>query len=734
MTDLFGAGPTAGGRHDHRVSVLVTVAVEAPYTYASDRPLAPGTIVSVPLGPREVLGVVWDDPPDLTIGGNRIKPLSRIYDAPPISDDLRRFVDWVAAWTLGSRGMVLRMVLRVAEALEPEPPIKAVRFTGKEPERRTEARTRVLELVRNGLAWSKSGLAAAAGVSPSVVDGLVKQTCLEEVLIPPDTAYAEPDPEARPPKLSDLQAHAVESLSAAVKAEAFSVLLLDGVTGSGKTEVFLEAVAETLRLGRQVLILMPEISLTNMVIDRIERRFAARPAEWHSAVPPRQRVRVWRGVAEGRVPIVVGARSALFLPFANLGLIIIDEEHDPAYKQEDRVSYHARDMSIVRGQQGKFPVILSSATPSIESRVNADQGRYRRLHLPTRVSGAELPDVTVIDMRRDGPPAGQWISPILAGAAEKVLGEDRQVLFFLNRRGYAPLTLCRTCGHRFICPNCSAWLVDHRLRGRLECHHCGHTEKRPDACPACGSVDTLVACGPGVERIAEEVRGRFPDKRVMILSSDLPGGTERLRRELAVIGEGRVDIVIGTQLVAKGHTFPLLDLVGVIDADLGLSNGDPRAAERTFQLLTQVTGRAGRVDGTGRGMLQSYAPGHPVLRALVSGDREAFYREEIAARRNAHLPPFGRLAAVIVSGADKAETEAHARAFARAAPASPDIQILGPAEAALAVLRGRFRFRLLVRCARGIDLQAYLRAWIAASPRTRGSVRRMVDVDPQSFL
>ncbi len=733
VTDLFGT-PEPRRPRAHRVSVLVPVAVEAPYTYASDRPLKPGTIVAVPLGTREVLGCVWDDPPDLSIGGNRIREISRIFDAPPLSDDLRRFVDWVAAWTLGSRGMVLRMVLRVPDALVPEAPIKAVRFTGQEPERRTDARARVLEMVRDGMAWSKAGLATAVGVSPSVIDGLMKQGTLEEVLLPPDTAYAVPDPEARPPKLSDAQAHAAESLQAAVTAERFSVSLLDGVTGSGKTEVFLEAVAENLRLGRQSLILMPEISLTNMVIDRIERRFAARPAEWHSAIPPRQRVRVWRGVAEGRVPIVVGARSSLFLPFADLGLVIIDEEHDPAYKQEDRVSYHARDMSIVRGREGNFPVILSSATPSIESRVNADQGRYRRLHLPDRISGAVMPDVTAIDMRHDGPPSGQWISPILAEAARRVLDENRQVLFFLNRRGYAPLTLCRTCGHRFTCPNCSAWLVDHRLRGRLECHHCGHTQPRPDACPECGSVDTLVACGPGVERIAEEVRGLFPERRVMILSSDLPGGTDRLRRELSAIGEGQADIVIGTQLVAKGHTFPLLDLVGVIDADLGLANGDPRAAERTFQLLTQVTGRAGRVGGTGRGMLQSYAPGHPVIRALVSGDREAFYREEIAVRRNAQLPPFGRMAAVIVSGPDKAEAEAHARAFARAAPRSPEVQVLGPAEAALAVLRGRYRFRLLARSARGVDLQAYLRDWIEAAPQPRGGVRRMVDVDPQSFL
>ncbi|MDQ0313877.1 primosomal protein N' [Amorphus orientalis] len=734
MTDLFGTAPRASGRRDHRVSVLVPVAVDAPYTYASDRALAPGTVVAVPLGTREVLGCVWDDPPDETIGHNRIREVSRIFDCPPIADDLRRFVDWVAAWTLGTRGMILRMVLRVPDALEPEPPIKAVRATGTAPERRTDARARVLEMMSDGMAWSKSGLATAAGVSPSVVDGLVAQGCLEAVLIPPSTAYAVPDPEARPPKLFDAQRHAADSLVTAVAADRFSVSLLDGVTGSGKTEVFLEAVAETVRRGRQSLILMPEISLTNVVIDRIERRFAARPAEWHSAVPPRQRARVWRGVAEGRVPIVVGARSALFLPFADLGLVIVDEEHDPAYKQEDRVSYHARDMAIVRGREGGFPVILSSATPSIESRVNADQGRYRRLHLPTRIAGSEMPEVTAIDMRRDGPEQGQWISPRLASAAERVLADGRQVLFFLNRRGYAPLTLCRTCGHRFVCPNCSTWLVDHRLRGRLECHHCGHSEKRPEACPECGDLDSLVACGPGVERIAEEVRARHPDSRILVLSSDLPGGSDRLRRELQLVADGGVDIIVGTQLVAKGHTFPNLALVGVVDADLGLANGDPRAAERTFQLLTQVTGRAGRTGGTGEGMLQTYAPEHPVIKALVSGDREAFYREEVAARRNAGLPPFGRLAAIVVSGPDKHEAESYARALARAAPRSDAVEVLGPAEAALAVLRGRYRFRLLARAPRSVDLQAYLRDWLAAGPRPRGALKCMVDVDPQSFL
>lgn len=722
---------------DMVVSVLVPVAVPEAYTYRvpTGASVVPGTIVKVPLGPREVLGAVWDGPADPAIAPKKLKAISRIYDhAGPLDETLRRFVDWVAYWTLAPPGMVLRMVLRSEEALEPEAPITGVRsVAGKEPDRRTPARARVLETLIDGMAWTKSGLAHAAGVSPSVIDGLVRQEVLETVQMPAAPPPPKPQLDYATVTLTAAQRTAADGIIAAFGKGA-SVSLIDGVTGSGKTEVYFEAIAEALRRNRQALVLLPEIALTEQFLRRFENRFGVYPAEWHSDVSPKKRARVWRGVADGSMRVVIGARSALFLPFMDLGLIVVDEEHDGAFKQDDRVAYNARDMAVVRGHLGKFPVVLASATPSIESRVNADQGRYTRYVLPDRASGAALPDLHAIDMRHDGPERGRWIAPALVAALRDTLSHGGQALLFLNRRGYAPLTLCRTCGHRFQCPHCSAWLVEHRFQKRLVCHHCGHFENVPDNCPSCGANESLVACGPGVERIAEEVTGLFPDARTLVLSSDLLGGPDRLRREMKIVEEGGADIVVGTQLIAKGHNFPMMRLVGVIDADLGLAHGDPRAAEKTFQLLAQVTGRAGRVTGGGAGYLQTYAPDHPVIRALLSSDRDAFYNAEIDARRGAGLPPFGRLAALIVSGPDKAGTEAFARAVLRAAPTEPAVTLLGPAEAALAMIRGRHRYRLLALAPRQMDLQGYLRQWLGKGPKPRGGIRLNVDIDPQNFL
>jgi len=702
-------------------------------------PLPAGTIVRVPLGNREVVGAVWDA--GIWDGGDgrpiqaaKLRDISHAFAVPPLDEKMRRFVDWVARWTLAPPGMVLRMVLRVPEALEPEAMIKGVRLAGPPPERMTAARARVLAMIEDGLSWSKSGLAAAAGVSVSVIDGLVATGSLEIVDIPPAPPVQMPDPDWNRRPLSPAQAAAAEEVRAKVRARTFSVTLLDGVTGSGKTEVYFEAIAEAVGSGRQALVLLPEIALTAEFLDRFEDRFGARPGEWHSDLSPKQRARTWRGVLDGSVRVVVGARSALFLPFSELGLIVVDEEHDPAFKQDDRVAYHARDMSVVRGHISGFAVVLSSATPSIESRHNADLGRYARLELPARASGAALPVLTAIDMRRAGPPRGRWLAPALVRAVTETLEKGDQALLFLNRRGYAPLTLCRSCGHRFECPDCSAWLVEHRFRGVLACHHCGFSMPTPEACPSCGDTDSLIACGPGVERIAEEVTETFPDARTIVLSSDMPGGTRRLRAELAAIAKGEADIIIGTQLVAKGHNFPKLNLVGVIDADLGLSSADPRAAERTFQLISQVTGRAGRADGAGRGFLQTYMPDHPVMRALVSGDREAFYQTEIEARRMGQMPPFARLASVLVSGPDRNDLETYARALARAAPSDPLIHILGPADPPLAVIRGRYRQRILVHAARAADLQAFLRRWMAEGPKPRGGLRVALDIEPMSFM
>ncbi|ASP35585.1 primosomal protein N' [Labrenzia sp. VG12] len=718
-------------------SVLVPVAVPRAYTYKvpPGKTVVPGTIVRVPLGPREVVGAVWDGEPDAAINPKKLKSITHVYEeTPPLDADLRRFVDWVAGWTLGAPGMVLRMVLRSEEALEPEAPVPGVRrIEGAEPDRMTPARGRVLATLEDGFAWTRSGLAHAAGVSSSVIDGLLKQEVLETVMMPAAPPSPKPQLDYAQKDLTKAQQAAAEGLVSCFD-KGGSVALIDGVTGSGKTEVYFEAIAEALRRGKQALVLLPEIALTEQFLRRFEQRFGVYPAEWHSQITVKNRSRVWRGVSSGDVRVVIGARSSLFLPFRELGLIIVDEEHDAAFKQDDRVPYSARDMAVVRGHLSGFPVVLASATPSVESMVNADLGRYRLFELPERASGAALPDLSAVDMRQDGPERGRWLAPELVHAIKDTFNDGGQSLLFLNRRGYAPLTLCRTCGHRFQCAHCSTWLVEHRFQKKLVCHHCGHTEPVPQACPSCQSTDSLVACGPGVERIAEEVSDLFPDARTLVLSSDMAGGPERLKREMKIVEEGGADIVIGTQLVAKGHNFPKMKLVGVVDADLGLAHGDPRAAEKTFQLLAQVTGRAGRVTGGGKGILQTYNADHPVIRALLASDKTAFYQAEIDSRRAAGLPPFGRLAAVIISGPDRTFAEGYARALARAAPEDTAVTLLGPAEAALAMVRGRYRFRLLAMAPRQFDLQSYLRQWLDAGPRPTKGLRLQVDIDPQHFL
>lgn len=735
-SDLFGSlfeAPSLA----RVVPVLVPLPVPGAYSYAVPEGVhvEPGSVVQVPVGPRQLIGVVWDGDNDDRLDPKKLRPLTLVFDCPPLSKVMRDFVDWVASYTLSPPGLVARMAIRAPAALDPEPMVEGLRYLGGQPERLTPARARVLDLAgEEEIPWTRSGLAHAAGVSMSVVDGLTAQGIFETVFLPPPPVVALPDPDYITPRIEGPQKQASVDILDSIRAGGFSASLIDGVTGSGKTEVYFEAIAETLRRGKQVLILLPEIALTSSFLERFQERFGAKPGEWHSDLAPRMREKVWRGVVTGEVKVVAGARSALFLPFEDLGLIIVDEEHDPAYKQEDRVFYNARDMAVVRARIGDFPIVLVSATPSVESQVNGLAGRYNTVHLPTRFGDAAMPDLHLIDMRRHPPERGGFLSPVLLRAMKKTLERNEQSLLFLNRRGYAPLTLCRVCGHRFQCPQCSSWLVEHRFKSQIQCHQCGYSERTPEACPECGTFDHLVACGPGVERIAEEVEKHFPEARTIVMSSDLLGGVKRMRLELEAIAKGEADIVIGTQLVAKGHNFPLMTLVGIVDSDLGLSNGDPRAAERTFQLLSQVTGRAGRTGLKSHGLLQTFQPQHPVMQAIVSGDAGAFYEREIAEREKAILPPFGRLASLIVSADTRADAETHARGLRAAAPKVTGISVLGPAEAPLALVRGRHRFRLLVHGRRNSDMQAFLRAMMENGPKQRGSVQIQLDIDPQSFL
>jgi len=695
--------------------------------------VALGSIVRVPLGRREVAGIVTDLPP-APITAIKLRPITKLFDCPLLSHELLRFIHFVADYTLTPPGQVARMVLRAPVALEAEPPQQGIKWNGHLPDKMTPARVRLFEVAGKDKVWGRAELGRAACVSTSVIDTLETQGFFERTPLPPARLVGRFRPDLPSPHFSEEQAQAVARLDEVIQARHFQVTLLDGITGSGKTEVYFEALARVLEQGKQALILLPEIALTQQFISRFEARFGAPPAQWHSDISPRNREKLWRQVLEGRIQVVAGARSALFLPFSNLGLIIVDEEHDASYKQEERVIYHARDMAVARGSIADIPVILSSATPSIESQVNVARGRYQSLRLKSRFGRAQLPQIHALDLRKNPPRAGRFLSPPLLEEIEKTLTRGEQSLLFLNRRGFAPLTLCRVCGHRFGCPNCSSWLVEHKFRSQLLCHHCGYHQPTPEACPSCGALDHLAACGPGVERIADEVREEFTQARLLVLSADLTGSVGQMRRELAAIEAGEVDIVIGTQLVAKGHHFPHMTFVGVVDGDLGLMGGDPRGSERTFQLLSQVTGRAGREHMSALGLIQTHQPDHPVMQALVAADSSGFYAQEIAARKRDNMPPFGRLGALIVSDVTRAGAEAYASSLRQSAPPSEHIDILGPAEAPLARVRGRYRFRLLIHGPRNCDMQAYIRSLLSRAPKPTGQVKVMVDIDPQSFL
>ncbi len=718
-----------------RVPVLLPYPFAGPFDYRVPRDMQarPGDLVLVPLNRREEVGVVWDGPPDHTVGDNRLRAIVGVLDAPPMGADLRRLVDWIASYTVTPPGEVLTMALRT-NALRAEPVPLGWRLAAEMPElRMTDARRRVCEALAADAPLTGAELMRRAGASHAVVRGLADAGALVPAALPAVPDFPPPDPDHPGPDLSGDPGAAAAALREAVAARDFSVTLLDGVTGSGKTEVYLEAIAACLREGRQSLVLLPEIALSSQWLARFERRFGAAPAVWHSDLGSKLRRRTWRAVAAGQAQVVVGARSALFLPFPDLGLVIVDEEHETAFKQEEGVIYHARDMAVVRARLCAAPCVLVSATPSLETVANVEAERYRRLHLPDRHGGASLPEIALVDLRETPPERGSFVAPPVLAAIAATLARGEQAMLFLNRRGYAPLTLCRACGHRMQCPNCTAWLVEHRARHELQCHHCGHAVPIPKTCPACQAEHSLTPIGPGVERITEEARRRFPDARILVMASDTLPGPHAAAEAARAIEAREVDLVIGTQIVAKGWHFPHLTLVGVVDADLGLAGGDLRAAERTVQLLHQVSGRAGRAEAPGRVLLQTFAPEHPVMQALLLGDLDRFMAQEAAQRRPGNWPPFGRLAALIVS-ADSAEAaDLLARELGRTAPHGEGIVTLGPAPAPLAILRGRHRRRLLLKTRRDIAVQPLLRAWLA-QVQARGTARIEVDVDPISFL
>ncbi len=720
-----------------RVGVLTTQPLDRLLDYrAPEGGCFLGAYVEVPLGPRKVLGVVWG-PGAGDFDSAKLRSVIRVLDVAPMRTEMRQFLGKAADYTLTPMPAMLRLATRAPGLSDPPSMRKILRRGDGVPDRMTEARTRVLEVLEEfgGLAFTPRELADMADVTPSVVKGLVKQGALREEEAPRDTPYPHLDPELPSKQLTEDQANASAALADAVHSGRYGTTLLKGVTGSGKTEVYLEAVAAALRAGRQALVLLPEIALTAEFLTRVEARFGAKPAEWHSGATLTERRRVWKMVGQGAAQLVIGARSALFLPFRDLGLIIVDEEHDTSYKQEDGVLYNARDMAVLRAAMCSAQVVLASATPSLETWANAEAGKYKRLNLTSRFGASVLPDMRAVDMRSEDLLPSTWISPTLKQAMKLRMERGEQSLLFLNRRGFAPVTICRACGAQVACDHCDARMVEHRFMKRLMCHQCGETKPVPEACPSCEVEGKMAPVGPGIERLAEEATALFPEARIAVLSSDLFGSARALKQRIEEIAAGEADIILGTQLVAKGHNFPLLTLVGVIDADLGLQGSDLRAAERTFQLMRQVAGRAGRAERPGEALMQTFQPEHPVIRAILSGDEENFWKAEAAERQAAGVPPYGRMAGIILSGPDLAAVFDLGNAMARNDGPLRQIgaQLFGPAPAPIARVRGRHRVRLLVKAAKGVPLQDAIARWIAPL-RLKGDLRLSVDIDPQSFF
>jgi len=720
----------------NRIRCLVFNAALGPLDYRVPEGIdvEPGSVVVVPLGPRQIIGVVWEAErlPATEVPAHKLRPILQVLPVPPLPTPLRRMIEWCADYYVAPLAAVARMALSSNAALQGGGKVTEYRLTGRENGRMTPQRIQALDLL-NGQQGTIRELGEVAGVSEAVLRGMVQHDLLESVQVDSDRPYPEPDPHFVEHALAGAQQIAADRMVDAVLARRFQPFLLDGVTGSGKTETYFEAVAAALESGGQVLVLLPEIALTQSFLKRFESRFGTEPVTWHSSLKSSERRRAWRQVAWGKAKVVVGARSALFLPFPKLGLIVVDEAHEISFKQDDGVRYNARDVAVMRGHFENVPVVLASATPALESLQMAESGRYERLILPDRFGGASLPEIQIVDLREQQPERGHWIAPPLVTALKERLQKGEQSLLFLNRRGYAPLTLCRHCGFRFQCPNCSAWLVEHRLSRRLACHHCGHEVATPERCPECGEPDCLVACGPGVERIAEEVAQIMPEARVALVTSDTLTSPAKAAEFVEMAANKAIDVIVGTQLVTKGYHFPDLTLVGVIDADMGLEGGDLRAAERTYQQIAQVAGRAGRAEKPGEVLIQTRHPEAAVIAALASGDRDAFYAAETEARREAGAPPFGRWAAIIVSSEDEAEAKEAARAIGGTRPNLPDVMILGPAPAPLSLLRGRHRYRLLVNARRTSEVQRVIREWLDQL-RFPPGVRVAVDIDPYSFV
>lgn len=717
------------------VGVLPSAPIDGLLDYRVSRSgVDTGSFVLVPLGPRKVVGVVWDKG-EGKFDPSRIRPIIKVLNVPGLDDKFRLFLEKVAEYNLVSLSSTLARLTRLPEPTEGPKVEKCCRWDGNLPPKMTSSREKVFEFLKPGREYLIKDVITETGVGMDVLKRLESGGFLlfSEKLIKDEAPVF--NLKGNSVELNDEQRRATDNIFRFLDQEEFSPILLKGVPGAGKTEVFLEVIARTLKEGKQVLVLLPEIALTSQIIKRFNDRFGEAPFEWHSSVSKVQKRKIWRMAGEGTAQLVVGARSALFLPFSNLGLIVVDEEHDSSYKQDSGIIYNARDMAVLRASLYEANIILVSATPSLESLVNVTRGKYKRVDLLSRFGDATLPDIDIIDMKGETDTSGKWISGALIKEISDRLQKGEQSLLFLNRRGYAPITVCANCGNQVGCIDCDARLVEHRYFNEMICHQCGARSMVPKKCPDCHAEGMMVPLGPGIERLAEEVKSIFKQAKIEVLSSDLVESPMQLKDTLEKISKGEVDIIIGTQIIAKGHNFPYLTLVAVIDADVGLQGGDFRAAERTFQIIRQVTGRSGRADIPGIALLQTWNPDHPVIQAITSNNDEAFWEAESREREVTGSPPFSQYIGVIVSGKDVDEIEGFSQALARDSKPLMDenYELYGPAPAPIARIQGRVRYRLLIKAERSLRVQRAIRVWLNQF-KIPGSIRLTIDVDPQRFL
>lgn len=721
------------------VGVLLALPFNDVFDYQAEDNVCLGQIVRVPFGRKTEIGVVWKLSKTSNLEECKIKKIVESLPYPPLSKELIRFINFVSEYNMSFLGLTMKMVLSVKNVFEDVKTTTLYALSGKKLSeaklKNSDARHRVLDFLKLGSA-TKADIAKCCVVSPSVVAGLIDGGVLSSIIIDKVKEFDLPDGDYKKVNLTPEQELASSNLIQKVN-NGFSATLLHGVTGSGKTEVYFEAIAKALQDDKQVLIMVPEIALTTQWLSRFEKRFGVKPCSWHSGISASQRVENWRAIIDGRAKVIIGARSSLFLPYKDLALIVVDESHDHSFKQDEVVNYQGRDMAVVRAKMEEIPIVLATATPDLETICNVEEKKYDILKLKSRFANAQMPDVKIIDLRKDKPKKGNWgvswLAPTLVSAIEENLQNGEQSMLFLNRRGYAPLTICRDCGHRINCPNCTSWLTEHKNRNALVCHHCGYQISIPRNCPECQAVDSLAACGPGVERIAEEVKKRFPDARIEVISSDITPSLLEVSAIINKIEQGLVDIVVGTQILAKGHHFPSLTLVGIVDADIGLMGSDLRASEQTFQLLSQVSGRAGRESKKGTVYVQTLNPENEVLKALIDNDIDRFISLEKQTRKILKMPPFGKLAGIVISGEDRDLTERFAIYLGNVAPNDTNIMTLGPAPAPIHMLRGKYRYRLLLKTGKNIKIQEIIKLWLK-KVKIPNKIRVNVDIDPYSFM